>query len=52
MDRVTGVPDVLTPLQQWAQAAHEAFTALRDAGFTEHQALTYLALTGTSSGQD
>ena len=53
MDRVTGVHDVMTPLQQWAEMAHEAFTALCHAGFTEDQALTYLSgLHGTPSGQD
>lgn len=55
MDPVTGVPAVLSPLQAWAAQAHEAFTALCEAGFAEHQALTLLAgmqRPGTADGQD
>jgi hypothetical protein len=40
-----------TPLQAAAVGLHEAFTELRAAGFTERQALIYLAeSTRTTSG--
>jgi hypothetical protein len=43
MDRVPGVPSVLSPLEAWAAQTHEAFLALEAAGFAEHQAISLLA---------
>lgn len=39
MDREVASAAAWTPLAAWAQQAHETFTALSEAGFTERQAL-------------
>lgn len=44
-------PDFLTDLQQSAVAFHEMFTAWREAGFTEEQAMQMLCTVITTQTQ-